>query len=114
MFTNLSGTVYLMLFKRYLIKPILDGKKTETRRLWKRPLVKVDSAYSARTNFRKNSVFATIKITYIKRERLGAINYNGIKKEGCRSLEEFKKIWIDIYGSWQPSAEVFVIGFQVI
>jgi len=58
--------------------------------------------------------FTKIKIIYIKSEKLGAIDGYGIKKEGCRSLDEFKKIWIDSYGSWQPSAEVFVIGFQVI
>ena len=106
--------MYVMLFKQYLVKTILNGTKTETRRLWKRRLVKVGGVYKARTNFGNSSTFATIKIIYIKSEKLGAIDGYGIKKEGCRSLDEFKKIWIDSYGSWQPSAEVFVIGFQVI
>lgn len=103
-----------VLFKSYLVKPILNGTKTETRRLWKRCSVKVGSIYKAKTNFRGNSVFATIMITYIRKGRLGEIDRNGLKKEGCESLDEFKKIWIDSYGSWQPDSQVFVIGFQLV
>lgn len=103
-----------MLFKPYLVEPILSGTKTETRRLWKRCLVKVGGVYKAKTNFRDNSTFATIVITYIRTERLGYIDSDGLKKEGCRSLDEFKQIWIDSYGSWQPDARVFVIGFQLV
>jgi len=103
-----------MLFKPYLVEPILKGAKTETRRLWKRCLVKVGSNYKAKTNFRSNSAFATIKIAYIRREKLGKVDSGDVKKEGCRSLNEFKRIWIDSYGSWQPDTQVFVIGFQLV
>ena len=103
-----------MLFKPYLVEPILRGAKTETRRLWKRCLVKVGSNYKAKTNFRSNSAFATIKIAYIRREKLGNIDSDDVKKEGCRSLNEFKRIWIDSHGSWKPDMEVFVIGFQLV
>lgn len=102
-----------MLFKPYLVEPILKGAKTETRRLWKRCLVKVGSNYKAKTNFRSNSAFATIKIAYIRREKLGNINIDDAKKEGCRSLNEFKRIWIDSHGSWQPDTQIFVIGFEL-
>ncbi len=103
-----------MLFKPYLVQPILNGTKTETRRLWKRRLVKVGGSYKAKTSFRSNSTFATISITYIRIERLGSIDSDGVKREGCKSLDEFKRIWIDSYGSWQPDAQVFVIGFQLV
>jgi hypothetical protein len=103
-----------MLFKRYLVEPILGETKTETRRLWKRCLVKVGGTYKAKTNFRNSSTFATITITYIRKERLGNIDADSVRKEGCQSLDEFKQIWIDSYGSWQPDAQVFVIGFQLI
>jgi hypothetical protein len=103
-----------MLFKPYLIEPILDGRKTETRRLWKRCLVKANKLYDARTDFHNKSIFATIKITYVRKEKLGSINDDGIRREGCTSIEEFRKIWIDIYGRWDPDTEVFVIGFRVI
>ena len=103
-----------MLFKPYLVEPILKGAKTETRRLWKRCLVKVGGNYKAKTNFRSNSAFATIKIAYIRREKLGTVNSDDAKKEGCRSLNEFKRIWIDSHGSWQPDTQIFVIGFQLV
>jgi len=103
-----------MLFKPYLVEPILNGTKTETRRLWKRCLVKVGSAYKAKTNLANNSTFATIMIAYIRKERLGSIDNDGVEKEGCKSLDAFKQIWIDSYGSWQPDAQVFVIGFQLV
>jgi len=102
-----------MLFKQYLVEPILNGTKTETRRLWEHRLVKVGGKYKAKTNFGHNSVFATIMITYIRKERLGNIDSDGLEKEGCKSFNEFKQIWIDSYGSWQPDAQVFVIGFQL-
>jgi hypothetical protein len=103
-----------MLFKPCLVEPILRGTKTETRRLWERCLVKVGSNYKAKTNFRNNSAFATIRIAYIRRESLGSIDNDGVKKEGCRSLNEFKRIWMDSYGSWQPDVQVFVIGFKLV
>lgn len=103
-----------MLFRPYLTEPILNGSKTETRRLWKRCMVKVNKIYDARTDFRNKSIFARIKIMYVRKEKLGSISDDGIRKEGCGSMEEFKKIWIDIYGGWDPDTEVFVIGFHVI
>lgn len=103
-----------MLFKQYLVEPILNGTKTETRRLWKRCPVKVGVTYKAKTNFGKNSAFATIMITYIRKERLGSIDDDGVRKEGCRSLDEFKQIWVDSYGSWQPNVQVFAIGFRLV
>lgn len=103
-----------MLFKPYLVGPILGGEKTETRRLWKRCLVKVGGTYRAKTGYSNESLFGTIRITYIRKESLGSIDTEGLKREGCRSLDEFKKIWIDSYGSWQPSAEVYVIGFRLV
>ena len=103
-----------MLFKPYLVEPILRGTKTETRRLWKHCLVKVGSNYKAKTNFMSNSAFATIKIVYVRKEKLGRINSNDVRKEGCRSLNEFKRIWVDSYGSWEPDMQVFVIGFHLV
>jgi len=103
-----------VLFKQYLVEPILNGTKTETRRLWKRCLVKVGGTYKAKTNFRNSSAFATIMITYIRKERLGNIDAYGVEKEGCKSFDEFKQNWMDSYSSWQPDAQVFVIGFRLV
>ncbi|MFQ5920460.1 MAG: ASCH domain-containing protein [Nitrososphaerales archaeon] len=103
-----------MLFKSYLVEPILSGKKTETRRLWKRCRLSVGSRYKVRTGCSNESVFGTITVTYIRREKLGSIDTAGVRREGCRKLDEFKRIWTDSYGSWQPDAEVYVIGFRLV
>jgi hypothetical protein len=103
-----------MLFKPYLVEAILRGDKTETRRLWKRCMVKVNGVYDAQTNFSNRSTFAKIRITYVRRERLGNINGDDLRKEGCSSIEEFMKIWGDIYGTWDADVRVFVIGFVLV
>lgn len=77
-------------------------------------MVRVNGIYNAQTDFRSESVFAKIQVTYVRRERLGSINNDGVRKEGCTSMEEFRKSWADVYGSWDDDTEVFVIGFQVI
>jgi len=77
-------------------------------------MVKVNGIYDAKINFRNDRAFAKIKITYVRREKLGSIDNDGVRKEGCKSLEEFKKTWTDIYGKWDDETEVFVIGFSVV
>lgn len=102
-----------MLFKARFIEPILQGRKTETRRLWKQPMVRAGNTYGARSAYNADA-FATLKILYVRREKLGSIDSEGIRREGCETLEEFKRIWADAYGSWDPDAEVFVIGFSIV
>ena len=48
-------------------------------------MVRVNGVYDAKTNFRNESTFARIRITYVRRERLGSINIDGVRKEGCKS-----------------------------
>ncbi len=94
-----KNCVRCVLFKPYLVEPILNGTKTQVRRLWNRCLVKVGGTYKAKTSFSSNSTVAALLITCTKIEKLGRIDRDGIKKGACRSLEHFKEIWIDIYGS---------------
>lgn len=77
-------------------------------------MVRVGKVYDASTDFRKKSVFARIVITYVRKEKLGSIDENGIRKEGCSSIQEFRTFWTDSYGSWDPDAEVYVIGFRLL
>lgn len=97
-----------------MIKPILDGVKTETRRVWSRCMVREDKIYKARTNYSKNSIFALIKITYVRKEKLGDVDQASAIREGYNSLNEFIKEWSKIYGSWDPDLPVYVIGFKVV
>ena len=36
-----------------------------------------------------------------------------MKKEGCNSLEEFRKVWQEIHGSWNPDQIVMAYEFKL-
>jgi len=55
-----------------------------------------------------------ILITRRWQERLGDISPEDVKKEGYETLEDFKKAWTDIYGSWNPDDIVWVYEFKVV
>jgi len=103
-----------MLFNRSLMDKILSGRKVETRRIWKRCMVKENRIYAARTDYSKDSVFAYIYIKYVRRERLCDMDDHSAMLEGFSSLDEFKYVWIRCYGSWNPMQEVYVIGFTTV
>jgi hypothetical protein len=47
-------------------------------------------------------------------ERLGDMTPRDAFKEGGYSLDEYKKLWIDINGEWDPDLMVHVIDFELI
>jgi len=102
-----------MLFKPEHVDVILSGKKTQTRRIWKRPRAKVGSIHRAKTVLFSRQYFALIRITEVRRERLGDISIEDIHREGYQTLAGFKAEWIRINGSWDPDAEVFVVSFEL-
>lgn len=104
----------MILFKREFVDPILSSAKTESRRRWKRPLVREGGVYWAATGFRREDRFAKLRVKYVRRQRLGDVTEEDAKKEGCSSLEEFREVWRRVYGSWDPDEEVYVVGFEVV
>ena len=102
-----------LLFKPQHVKLILEGKKTQTRRISK-PRVKVGGIYEAKTRLFSKEYFALIKITGLREEKLGDISDEDVKKEGYNSLEEFIEVWKSIYGSWEPERVVWVLEFEVV
>lgn len=79
-----------MLFKEYHAPMILSGRKTQTRRLWKRPMVKVGGIYSAQTGFCKpETAFARIRVLRLWKESLKAISEQDAKAEGYPSKAAF-------------------------
>jgi hypothetical protein len=103
-----------MLFNKELVEKILSGKKVETRRAWKRCMVREDRVYAAKTDYRSDSIFAYLYIKYVRRERLMDMGDDGAIREGFSSLQEFKDVWVKCYGSWNPDEEVYVIGFEMV
>lgn len=63
----------MILFKQEHVGPILDKRKTQTRRTGKRRW-KVGAIRQAKTGYRKDSEFAKLRILAIRQEELGMIS----------------------------------------
>ena len=108
-----------MIFTKENIELIRQGKKTETRRIWKKPHVKVGKTYQCRTSrYAKTPEDSPyIKITAMRKERLGEITPEAAKREGMDSglkVFQFRELWVKLHGLWDPDQEVYVIDFEVV
>ena len=103
-----------MLFKPEHQKMILNGTKTATRRVWKRPMVKVGGIYKAKLKMLDKKYFAKIKVTKLYLQQLGEMTNKDAKKEGYPNLMEFHDKWVEINGWWIDNKFVDVIEFEVI
>ncbi len=103
-----------MLFKPEHVGLILSGRKTQTRRVWKKPRARVGSVHKAKTALFSLDHFALIRITGLRREQLGDITLEDVKREGYDTLEEFKEVWTWINGCWNPELEVYVVSYEMV
>jgi len=103
-----------LIFTERNIELILQGKKTQTRRIWKRIKVKKGGIYKIKRHIFSKKHYGLIQVTDIRKEKLGNITEEDAKKEGYGSVAEFKKVWEEIYGRWNPEQEVYVIEFKLL
>ena len=105
-----------MIFSPENIELIREGKKTETRKIWKKPHVKVGKTYQCRTSrYAKTPEDSPyIKITAMRKEKLRDITFEAAQREGVNDLSIFMGLWINLHGSWNPNQEVYVVDFEVI
>ncbi|MFA4834944.1 MAG: ASCH domain-containing protein [Dehalococcoidia bacterium] len=101
----------MILFKPEHVPMILDDTKTQTRRKGKRRW-KVGSVHQAKTNFKKDSTFASVRILAVREELLGCITTEDAKAEGYNSIAEYKEVFIKIYGQWTPEEVIHVVDFE--
>ncbi|MBC7092689.1 ASCH domain-containing protein [Candidatus Bipolaricaulota bacterium] len=101
----------MLLFKREHAELILSGRKTQTRRLGRKRW-KTGSIHQCRLS-RRAEPFALVRITGVRRERLGDISEEDARREGYGSAEEYRKAFERIYGFWDPEAEVWVVDFEL-
>ncbi|MCW4048073.1 MAG: ASCH domain-containing protein [Candidatus Bathyarchaeota archaeon] len=102
----------MALFKRRNLRAILEGRKTQTRRVHKHTW-QIGKVYAVRTSyFGKPEGY--IRIVRKFRQRLGDISPEDVRKEGFRSLEEFQKAWTAINGCWDPEQVVTVYEFILL
>jgi len=100
-----------LVFKRPLLFLILEGRKTQTRRLkgcWEEGRI-----YAILDDYSEGPK-AYVKIIRKWKQRLADMTEEDAKKEGFSSLAEFKATWISLYGDWQPETEIFAYEFQLI
>ena len=101
-----------VLFKKPLLAKIMDGTKTQTRRLSKRTY-KAGRTYGVRSR-RFDKSTAHIQILQAQQQRLGDITLEDVKAEGFNTLEEFKDTWIKINGFWNPEQIITAYEFQLV
>jgi len=103
----------MALFKRKHVELILQGRKTQTRRLhsyeWK-----LGRVYGVRDKLFGKPV-ARIMVIRKFRQRLGDISLEDVGKEGYSSLEEFQRAWEEVHGpgGWNPDLIVTVYEFKL-
>ena len=124
-----------MIFKDKLCQKVLDGTKTQTRRLRKDgdyqtywPMLCVFNR-NARLRFRENQTYAVqpgrgkkavgrIGIFKIRSEFLNAITHDDAQAEGVgRSLAAFADLWDSIHPKgkrWEDNPKVWVLDFELV
>ena len=109
-FKEVVEAPYEMPFRLSHMKPILEGKKVQTsRRGIPDPKVTIGSVVHAAI---WEPHFADLRITSIKRKRLGDFTEEDAQKEGGYTLNQFKKVWTDLHEKWDDSEIVYVISFE--
>lgn len=105
-----------MLFKPEHVEMIRSGRKIQTRRVWKRPMVKVGGIYKVKTKMLSKEYHCLIEVTGLRQETLCQIEHKDAMKEGYGSIPEYMDVWerINGSGSWQPDLEVYVIDFRPV
>lgn len=70
--------------------------------------------HKAKTTLFSRDHFALIRITGLRRERLGDITLEDVRREGYDTMEEFKEVWVRITKCWDPELEVYVVSFELV
>jgi ParB family chromosome partitioning protein len=91
-------------------KTLLDGTKNQTSRTSiPDPKVKMGAIVHASISEPR---IAELRITSIERKRLKYFDEEDAKREGCHTLDEFKKLWKGAHGEWDEDQLVYVIHFE--
>lgn len=106
----------MILFKLEHKQPILEERKTQTRRLGKKRW-NIGAVHQARTKM-LGKPFAFLRITDVRQEPLSAISDADAKREGYDSVAEFLKKFSEINwaGSGNPvywTQPVWVVEFEL-
>jgi len=106
-----------MIFKPVLLKKVLSGEKTVTRRPatsgCKPCFYKVGHTYSIAPGMGRKAV-GKIKVLSVKRMKLVDIPRTDAAKEGFSDRLEFLKYWHNLYGEFDRNQQVWRIEFELV
>lgn len=93
---------------------VLEGTKTQTRRVWAKGCrVTVGNAYWAHVGSWIIDPFARLRVTALRRERLGAITQADAQAEGYSTPESFLGAFYRINRLRTPRAQTRALSAQV-
>jgi len=99
----------LLPFSKIHAEQIVKRVKTQTARKSKDPRLQKGANVRAQVTH-----YADLEITNVLRKKLGDFTEEDAKREGGYTLEEFKKVWINLHGNWNPEEYVYVIQFNFL
>lgn len=99
----------LLPFSKIHAEQIVKKIKTQTARKSKDPRLQKGAIVRAQVTH-----YADLEITDVMRKKLGDFTEEDAKREGGYTLEEFKKIWENLHGNWNPEEYVYAIQFKFL
>jgi ParB/RepB/Spo0J family partition protein len=102
-------TTAVLPFSRTHADAILNGKKTQTSRKSRDPHIQPAAIVRAAITH-----FADLRVTDVRRKRLGDFDESDAQREGGYTLEEFKNVWKELHGEWNPQEFVYIIEFELV
>lgn len=102
----------MILFKPEHVTPILEGRKTQTRRVGKRRW-NVGAEHQCRTKL-FGAPFAIVRILDVREEHLGDISLSDARAEGYEGRAGFREVWKRINDVWDPDLLVWVVEFELV
>lgn len=102
-----------MIFTKHHIQLIQTGCKTQTRRFWKKPRVKVGKTYKLQTQFFKKENLGSIRIIGLRQKALGSVTQSDARKLGYSSKSAYLTALAEIRRKkLKPSKKVWAIDFE--
>jgi hypothetical protein len=105
----------MILFRPEHVAPILEGRKTQTRRFGKRRW-NIGAIHQCRTRMLDaESTFARVRILDVTQQCLGSMTTEDARAEGYDNVGAFIDEWESINGAncWAPRLTVWVVTFEV-
>jgi ParB family chromosome partitioning protein len=96
-------------FSRAHAEAITKGIKTQTARKAKDPRLQPGAIVRVQVTH-----YSDLEITNVSRKKLGDFTNKDAEREGGYTLEEFKQVWKNLHGKWDPEEYVHVIQFKFL